>query len=87
MICSTVLVFQNEYVNDNKALLLLLKGACLNHLRSPSQAEECFKEVLSYEKKIKQDHFLIPFTLVELGLLYYKRGYVQKSIQIIEDAK
>lgn len=28
----------NKYESDNKALLLLLKGACLRHMKSPLQA-------------------------------------------------
>lgn len=27
-----------KYENDNRALLLLLKGACLRHMKSPLQA-------------------------------------------------
>ncbi|KAL1130380.1 hypothetical protein AAG570_013318 [Ranatra chinensis] len=77
----------SEFNQDNKALLLLLKGACLNQMGSPLQAEECFKEVLSLEKKIKEDHFLPPFAMVELAITYYKEGSALKAIQLLEDVK
>lgn len=77
----------SDYEYDNKGLLFLLKGACLYQMGSPLQAEACFKEVVSLEKKIKQDNFLPPFALVELALIYYKEGSTSKAIQLLEDVK
>lgn len=39
------------------------------------------------EKRIRYDHYLIPFTLYELGLLYKQQGDYVKATRIIEDAK
>nr|XP_024217972.1 tetratricopeptide repeat protein 39B-like [Halyomorpha halys] len=79
--------FASEFEYDNKALLLLLKGACLFQLKSYFQAEDCFKQVISMEKKIKIDTFLVPFASVELSLVYAKQGENQKAIHLLENVK
>ena len=76
-----------EFDADNHALLLLLKGASLRQMQSPLQAEECLNTVLSLEKKIKEDLYLIPYTLVELALLFWDQGNTAKTLQLLEDAK
>uniref|UniRef100_A0A1B6DVT7 Tetratricopeptide repeat protein 39B n=1 Tax=Clastoptera arizonana TaxID=38151 RepID=A0A1B6DVT7_9HEMI len=75
------------YDADNKALVLLLKGACLFQMNSPLQAEECFHAVVSLEKKIKDDHYLVPYSLVQLANIYSSRGDVQRAITMFEDVK
>lgn len=81
------MALNNAYEADNRGLLLILKGACLRHMNSPLQAEECLRTVLSLEKRIKEDHYLIPYSMVELGLIVYEQGDKQRAIQILEDAK
>ena len=81
------MALNNTYEADNRGLLMMLKGACLRYMNSPLQAEECLKTVLSLEKKIKEDHYLIPYSMVELGLLVYDHGDNQRAIHILEDAK
>lgn len=76
-----------EFDADNHALVLLLKGASLRQMQSPLQAEECLNTVLLLEKKIKEDLYLIPFTLVELALLFWDQGNTGKASQLLEDAK
>uniref|UniRef100_A0AAZ3PLH1 Tetratricopeptide repeat protein 39B n=1 Tax=Oncorhynchus tshawytscha TaxID=74940 RepID=A0AAZ3PLH1_ONCTS len=51
------------------------------------QAELCFTQVLSSERRIRFDHYLIPFTLYELGLLYKQQGDFIKATRYIENAK
>ncbi|KAF4527043.1 hypothetical protein B566_EDAN001591 [Ephemera danica] len=72
---------------DNLALVLLLKGACLRQMKSPLQSEECLKEVISLESKIKEDVFLIPYAIVELALLLTDQKDYTKASQLLEDAK
>lgn len=67
--------------------MLLLKGASLRQMQSPLQAEECLNTVLSLEKEIKDDLYLIPYTLVELALLFWDQGNTAKTLQLLEDAK
>lgn len=56
-------------------------------MNSPLQAEECFKLVVNNEKKIKEDNYLVPNALLELGLLLLKAGDLDQSRTILEHAK
>ncbi|XP_070195662.1 tetratricopeptide repeat protein 39B-like isoform X2 [Littorina saxatilis] len=55
---------------DNYSLSLLLKGVCLRHRGQMFQAEQCFLEVISNEKDIVHDRYLVPYATVELAILY-----------------
>ncbi|GAA6067392.1 tetratricopeptide repeat protein 39B isoform X1, partial [Tachysurus ichikawai] len=76
-----------EYHMDDECLVQMLKGLCLKHLGRLLQAELCYSHVIASEKRICYDHYLIPFTLYELGLLYKLQGDVTKATRYIEDAK
>ncbi|XP_049846348.1 tetratricopeptide repeat protein 39B-like isoform X1 [Schistocerca gregaria] len=78
---------EGEYHADNKALVLLLKGTCLRLMNTPLQAEESLNIVLSLEKKIKEDLYLIPYAMVELALLYRSQNDLSRAAQLLEDAK
>ncbi|KAI2649369.1 Tetratricopeptide repeat protein 39B [Labeo rohita] len=77
----------SEFHPDDQCLVQMLKGLCLKHLGRLMQAELCFTQVLSSKKRIRYDHYLIPFTLYELGLLYKQQGDYIKATRFIEDAK
>uniref|UniRef100_A0A672KNZ4 Tetratricopeptide repeat protein 39B n=1 Tax=Sinocyclocheilus grahami TaxID=75366 RepID=A0A672KNZ4_SINGR len=77
----------SEFHPDDQCLVQMLKGLCLKHLGRLLQAELCFTQVLSSEKHIRYDHYLIPFTLYELGLLYKQQGDYIKATRFIEEAK
>ncbi|XP_064881229.1 tetratricopeptide repeat protein 39B [Oncorhynchus nerka] len=77
----------SEYHPDDQCLVQMLKGLCLKHLGRLLQAELCFTQVLSSERRIRFDHYLIPFTLYELGLLYKQQGDFIKATRYIENAK
>ncbi|KAG7255973.1 hypothetical protein CRUP_019203 [Coryphaenoides rupestris] len=77
----------SEYHPDDCCLVQMLKGLCLKHLGRLLQAELCFTQVLSRERQIRYDHYLVPFTLYELGLLYKQQGDVAKATTYIENAK
>lgn len=85
-ICFVVKV-SSVYEADNRALLLLLKGGCLHQMNSPLQAEECLTGVLALERRLKEDHYLVPYALVQLGIIHYQQGAFQKAVQILDDAK
>ncbi|XP_053321905.1 tetratricopeptide repeat protein 39B isoform X2 [Spea bombifrons] len=78
---------QTEYFTDDQCLVQLLKGLCLKHLGRLLQAELCFNQVIQSEKRVKYDHYLLPFTYYELGLLYKQQGDKDKAIKFIETAK
>ncbi|CAI9557917.1 unnamed protein product [Staurois parvus] len=77
----------SEYYGDDQCLVQLLKGLCLKHLGRLLQAELCFNQVIQSEKRLKYDHYLIPFSYYELGLLYKQQGDKDKAIRFIETAK
>uniref|UniRef100_A0A4W6DH72 Tetratricopeptide repeat protein 39B n=1 Tax=Lates calcarifer TaxID=8187 RepID=A0A4W6DH72_LATCA len=77
----------SEFHPDDSCLVQMLKGLCLKHLGRLLQAELCFTQVLSSESRIRYDHYLIPFTLYELGLLYKQQGDFAKATTYIENAK
>ncbi|KAJ0055892.1 hypothetical protein NL108_014389, partial [Boleophthalmus pectinirostris] len=76
----------SEYHPDDSCLVQMLKGLCLKHLGRLLQAELCFTQVLSSERRIRYDHYLVPFTLYELGLLYKQQGDFSKAVSYIENA-
>uniref|UniRef100_A0A8D3B4A6 Tetratricopeptide repeat protein 39B n=1 Tax=Scophthalmus maximus TaxID=52904 RepID=A0A8D3B4A6_SCOMX len=77
----------SEFHPDDSCLVQMLKGLCLKHLGRLLQAELCFTQVLSSEGRIRYDHYLVPFTLHELGLLYKQQGDITKATTYIENAK
>lgn len=79
--------YGSEYEYDNKALAYLLKGVCLRIMKSPLHAEECLKNVLSMEKRIKEDRFLVPYAHVELAFLYKSKGNLEKAAHFLDIAK
>ncbi|KAI4896420.1 hypothetical protein NFI96_031516 [Prochilodus magdalenae] len=85
--CPTFLHHPSEFHPDDQCLVQMLKGLCLKHLGRLLQAELCFTQVVSSEKRIRYDHYLVPFTLYELGLLYKQQGDFTKATRYIEDAK
>lgn len=77
----------HKYHFDNVALLHLLKGACLRQMRSPLQALECLEFAISMQKSIVEDHYIVPYAIVELALLEWDNGNKEKAILALEDAK
>uniref|UniRef100_A0A8C4EU39 Tetratricopeptide repeat protein 39B n=1 Tax=Dicentrarchus labrax TaxID=13489 RepID=A0A8C4EU39_DICLA len=76
-----------EYHVDDQCVVQLLKGLCLRQLGRLVQAESCFNHVISREKEIKHDNYLVPYTMYELGLLHKQKGDVNAAITVIENAK
>lgn len=77
----------NKYDNDNRALLLLLKGACLRQLGIPLQGLECLEQAICLAKEIQEDSYIVPYAIVELALLEWDAGNNEKAILALEDAK
>uniref|UniRef100_A0A8C9X6H5 Tetratricopeptide repeat protein 39B n=1 Tax=Sander lucioperca TaxID=283035 RepID=A0A8C9X6H5_SANLU len=77
----------SEYHLDDQCVVQLLKGLCLRQLGHLVQAELCFNHVISSEKDIKHDNYLVPFTMYELGLLHKQKGDINTAITVIENVK
>ena len=65
----------------------LLKGVCLKYMKSPLQAEECFKLVVSYGGKLKADTYLVPYALFEYAILLREQGNSDLAMEMLESAK
>ncbi|XP_069936007.1 tetratricopeptide repeat protein 39B-like isoform X1 [Cherax quadricarinatus] len=78
---------RSEYFWDDYLLAHLVKGSCLAYMNSPLQAEECFKFIVNNEKKIKEDTYLVPNALLELGLILLRANDLEQSRIILEHAK
>lgn len=78
---------KSKYYADNRALVLLLKGACLRQMNSPLQALNCLEEVLTMKKDIKFDLYIIPYAIVEIALIYIDQKKIDSAIVALEDAK
>ncbi|XP_012643927.1 gem-associated protein 6 isoform X1 [Microcebus murinus] len=76
-----------EYGTDDISLLNLLKGICLKHLGRYLRAEHYFNRVLQQEKLLKYDHYLVPYTYYELGILYYLKGDYDSAIKSLDNIK
>ncbi|XP_028460123.1 tetratricopeptide repeat protein 39B-like [Perca flavescens] len=77
----------SEYQLDDQCVVQLLKGLCLRQLGHLVQAELSFNHVISSEKDIKHDNYLVPFTMYELGLLHKQKGDINTAITVIENVK
>ncbi|XP_054977994.1 tetratricopeptide repeat protein 39B-like [Sorex araneus] len=76
-----------EYWADDITLLYLLKGLCLKHLGKYLMAEHYFNSVLQREKLLKYDHYLVPYTYYELGILYYLKGDSASAAKSLDNVK
>ncbi|XP_004627781.1 tetratricopeptide repeat protein 39B [Octodon degus] len=76
-----------EYGTDDLSSLNLMKGLCLKHLGKYLKAEHYFNRVIQKEKLLKYDHYLVPYTYYELGILYYLRGDRARAAQNLENIK
>lgn len=78
---------ENEYTKDDCCVIHLLKGLCFKNQGQLQAAGDCFSTVISSEKKIRYDHYLVPNSLVELSLLYIDQGRKDEAIKLLQKAK
>ena len=60
---------------------------CLKYMKSPLQAEECFKEILTHSGKLKVDNYLIPYSMYEYAILMKDDGQFQSAMEMLGHAK
>ncbi|KAH9523775.1 Tetratricopeptide repeat protein 39B, partial [Bulinus truncatus] len=77
----------DKFYYDNYSLTLLLKGVCQRHRGHLLQAEQCFLEVISYEKNLTSDHYLVPYSTVELAILYLHQERYDETKKLLDKAK
>ncbi|GIX85647.1 tetratricopeptide repeat protein 39B [Caerostris extrusa] len=72
---------------DDYCLILLLRGVCYTSLNRHMQAEDCFREIISCEKRIKEDIYLVPFAMSELALIRIKLSDPAEAKDLLESAR
>nr|XP_007969080.2 tetratricopeptide repeat protein 39B-like [Chlorocebus sabaeus] len=75
------------YGTDDISLLNLLKGLCLKHLGKYSKAEYYFNCVIQKKKLLKYDHYLVPYTYYELGILHYLKGDYDSATKNLDNVR
>lgn len=60
---------------------------CYKYLGNVSEAEKLYQEVISSEKEIVADHYLIPYATYELGILYWSKNDMNLATVTLENAK
>lgn len=75
------------YFHDDLCLAQLSRAMCLRSMKSPLQAEECLKEILSCASSIQMDKYLVPYALLEYALLQKEEGNYAAASEHLESAK
>jgi len=68
----------SDYTADDRASYLLLKGTMLKALSKSDEANDAFKELLSFQEFINEK-FYLPYALYELGESYYFQGNTKEA--------
>ncbi|XP_049692186.2 tetratricopeptide repeat protein 39B isoform X2 [Helicoverpa armigera] len=75
------------YEIDNRALLWFLQGCCLAAMNLPRLALDSFSSVLQLKNHIKEDTFLLPYTVSEMAMCHYQLGDKDRALQMLQDAR
>ncbi|KAJ8737169.1 hypothetical protein PYW07_000440 [Mythimna separata] len=72
---------------DNRALVRFLKGCCLAAMNLPRLALDTFDSVMLLKNEIKEDTFLLPYTVAEMAMCHYSLGDRDRALQMLQDAR
>ncbi|XP_035206125.1 tetratricopeptide repeat protein 39B-like isoform X2 [Stegodyphus dumicola] len=72
---------------DDYCLILLIRGVCYTSLGRNMQAEDCFREIISCEKRVKEDIYIIPFAMTELALIKLQQANGLEAKELLEPAR
>ncbi|XP_013189458.1 tetratricopeptide repeat protein 39B [Amyelois transitella] len=75
------------YDADNRALLRYLHGCCLAAMLLPRLALDTLQSVLQLKNDIKEDTFLLPYTMAEMAMCHFHLGDREKATQMLQDAR
>jgi hypothetical protein len=56
-------------------------------MNANASSEECFKTVISYSGKLRDDTYLIPYAMLEYGLLLMDKGETKAAMVQLDKAK
>ncbi|XP_073953356.1 tetratricopeptide repeat protein 39B-like [Choristoneura fumiferana] len=72
---------------DNFALVRYLHGCCLAAMGLPRLALDSLDSVMQLRSEIKEDTFLLPYTMAEIAMCYYHLGETERAGQILHDTR
>ncbi|KAL0852117.1 hypothetical protein ABMA28_000357 [Loxostege sticticalis] len=75
------------YDADNRALLRYLHGCCLAAMGLPRLALETLDSVFQLKNDIKEDTFLLPYSVAEMAMCHYHLGNKDRAIHMLQDAR
>uniref|UniRef100_A0A2A4IVM8 Tetratricopeptide repeat protein 39B n=1 Tax=Heliothis virescens TaxID=7102 RepID=A0A2A4IVM8_HELVI len=94
LIEATIILVEREtcewmagFESDNRAMLRYLQGCCLAAMSLPRLALESFSSVLQLKNHIKEDTFLLPYTVSEMAMCHYQLGDKDRALQMLQDAR
>lgn len=79
--------WMGPYEADNRALVRFLHGSCLAAMNLPRLALDTFDSVFKLKSDIKEDTFLLPYTVTEMAMCYYQLGEKDRAVQMLLDAR
>ncbi|XP_050683675.1 tetratricopeptide repeat protein 39B-like isoform X2 [Leptidea sinapis] len=72
---------------DDLALIKHLRGSLLSAMNYPRLALKYLEEVISLKDKIKENSFLIPYTMVEIAMCHHTLGDPDKAMKTLQEAR
>ncbi len=78
---------RDRYYVDDFCLATFLEAVCLKYLKKPAEAEERLRQVIGLGQHLKDDVYLIPHAMFELGMILKERGDAAGATEQFERAK
>jgi len=72
-----------DYVADNRAAYLMIKGAMLRTMNNSDEAIACFKEVISLDNVLREKYF-VPYSYFELAETLYHNNQLKEAQDAIK---
>lgn len=60
---------------------------CVKYIEGPRQAQAYFRSVISNEKVLTNDVYLLPYATYELAIAYWAEGKLDLALSTLENAK
>ncbi|XP_030379809.1 tetratricopeptide repeat protein 39B-like [Scaptodrosophila lebanonensis] len=76
-----------SYYADNRALCLLLRGACFRQMEKPALALQDLEECIGLQNSIKEDTFIIPYAYCEAALVHAFENREAQAIAMLQDTR
>ncbi|CAB3225308.1 unnamed protein product [Arctia plantaginis] len=79
--------WMGPYEADNRALVRFLHGSCLAAMNLPRLALDTFDSVFKLKNDLKEDTFLLPYTVTEMAMCHYQLGDKDRALHMLLEAR